>query len=94
MRATHPSLQHGTQITLTAINEVIHQRMNAALLELMLGSGLPLPAVPRGSKQRSIAMWDGEYGSSSDVRGLGSGGRRGRRTKRRALCHGEGCQAG
>ncbi|PRW45110.1 glycine oxidase isoform X1 isoform A [Chlorella sorokiniana] len=56
-------LQHGTRINLSAVNEVIHQRMNAPLLELMLGSGLPLPAVPRGSGQQSVAMWDGEYGT-------------------------------
>ncbi|KAI7843745.1 hypothetical protein COHA_002643 [Chlorella ohadii] len=59
-------LQHGTSITLTAINNVVNERTNAPLLELILSSGLPLPKVPRGSKKRSVAMWDGEYGSPED----------------------------
>ncbi len=61
-------VQHGTSITLTAINNVVNERTNAPLLELILSSGLPLPKVPRGSKKRSVAMWDGEYGSPEDVR--------------------------
>lgn len=86
VHAFHPLLQHGTHITLTAINRVIDQCVNAPMLELMLGSGLPLPPVPRGSKMQSIAMRDGEYGSSTDVRGWGvEGGGAREQAERHAL---------
>lgn len=62
------TVQHGTCITLDAINEIIRQRMNAPLLEVLLGSGLPLPEVPRGSAQNPVAMWDGEFGNPQQER--------------------------
>lgn len=61
-------LQHGTFLTLEAINQVIQHRENAPLLELMLDSGLPLPAVPRGSAEESVAMWGGEFNRVDEVR--------------------------
>lgn len=86
------ALQYGTLITLTAINEVIRQRMNAPLLELMLGSGLPLPAVPLGSTSKSVDIWGGEYDSPDEVctRGEGRRGLRGMlgRGGRFFLCEG------
>ncbi len=71
-------LQHGTSITLPAINKVVNRRRNAELLELMLGSGLPLPAVPLGSEEESVTMFFGEYDTTESV----SRGREGKRCLR------------
>lgn len=63
-----PFLQHGTHTTLTAINGIVNQRSSAPVLELLLSSGLPLPAVPTGSQGEPINMWDGEYGDPEEAR--------------------------
>ncbi|KAI7837349.1 hypothetical protein COHA_008790 [Chlorella ohadii] len=60
-------LQHGTSITLPAINKVVDRRRNAELLELMLGSGLPLPAVPLGSEEESVTMFFGEHDTTEST---------------------------